>query len=313
MIAPGRRARRRVRERARKPWHGRGLRRERWHGYLFVAPLFLFLSAIVMLPLGEALWTSLLRIRGLSASFVGFGNYRRVLDDPEFWNSLRISLLFTLLCVVLHILLGLGLALLVNRAGRLRNLLRLALLAPWMLAPAIGATLWLWLLDPQFGVVNYLLQSVGAIDHPRIWLGEPQLAFASVVAVDVWRGTPFVMLLLLAGLLGIPAEQYEAAALDGAGPVQQFRYVTLPNLRSLLVIASTLDVINTLRQFDIINVMTAGGPVGATEVLPALIYNTAFRSNDLGKAAAVGVLLLGLVLAFSAAYVALLRPDAADA
>ena len=121
------------------------------------------------------------------------------------------------------------------------------------------------------------------------------------------------MLLLLAGLLGIPAEQYEAAALDGANAVQQFRHVTLPNLRALLVIASTLDVINTVRQFDIINVMTAGGPVNATEVLPALIYNTGFRANDLGKAAAVGVILLLLVLAFSTAYVALLRPNEADA
>jgi ABC-type sugar transport system permease subunit len=121
------------------------------------------------------------------------------------------------------------------------------------------------------------------------------------------------MLLLLAGLLGIPAEQYEAASLDGASAVQRFRHVTLPNMRALLVIASTLDIINTVRQFDIINVMTGGGPVNATEVLPALIYNTGFRANDLGKAAAIGVVLLLLVLAFSTAYVVLLRPNEAEA
>ncbi len=298
---------------ARKRWRGAGLRRERWHGYLFVAPTFLFLACIILLPLGDAVWTSMLRVRGLTASFVGFGNYRRALDDPDFWNSLRISLAFTFVSVTLHLALGFALALLLNRTARFRSVLRLAFLVPWMLAPAIGATLWLWLLDPQFGVVNFVLRALGVIRQPQIWLGEPGLAFVSVIAADVWRGIPFMMLLLLAGLLGIPPEQYEAASLDGANAVQQFRHVTLPNMRALLVIASTLDIINTVRQFDIINVMTAGGPVNATEVLPALIYNTGFRANDLGKAAAIGVILLLLVLAFSAAYVVLLRPNEADA
>ena len=299
--------------RGRKPWRGKGLRRERFHGYLFVAPLFILLAAIVVLPLGEALWTSLLRIRGLSSSFVGLGNYRRAFDDPDFWNALRVSLGFTVLSVGLHLFLGFGLAMLLQGAGRLRGVLRLAFLVPWMIAPAIGATLWLWLLDPQFGVVNYLLLAVGIIRTPQAWLGEPGLAFFSVVAADVWRGVPFIMLLLLAGLLGIPGEQYEAASLDGADALQQFRHVTLPNMRALLVIASTLDIINTVRQFDIINVMTGGGPVNATEVLPALIYNTGFRANDFGKAAAIGVILLALVLTFSAIYVALLRPNEAEA
>ena len=295
-----------------RPWQGKGLRRERWHGYLFIAPVYLFLAAVVVLPLLSALWTSLLRVRGLSARFVGLENYTRALYDPAFWHSLRVTLVFTLLCVAAHMLLGLGLALLLTRAGRLRPVLRLLFLVPWMVAPAVGATVWLWLLDAQFGVVNYLLRLCGLVREPVVWLGDPVLALLSVAAADIWRGIPFIMLLMVAGLLAIPGDQYEAASLDGAGAWGRFRFVTLPNMRPILVIASTLDVINTVRQFDLVAVMTGGGPTNATEVLSALIYNTGFRANRLGDAAAIGVLLLLLVLAFSVAYVWLLRPTEAE-
>jgi len=273
--------------------------RRRRVGYAFIAPVFLFLCAVVLFPLGHAFYTSLLRVRGLSSTFVGFANYARVLTDDAFWHSLGVSLAFTTSCVLLHMAIGLGLALLLDGLRFARTALRIAFLTPWMVAPAVGATIWLWLLEPQFGVVNYLLVAWGAVKAPLAWLGEPALAFASVVAVDTWRGVPFVMLLMLAGLQTIPREQYEAAAIDGADAWQRFRYVTLPNLRYLLVVASTLDVINTIRHYDIIGVMTAGGPAGATEVLPVLLYNTAFRGNRFGEAAAIGVLLLAIVLAFS--------------
>jgi ABC-type sugar transport system permease subunit len=255
-------------------------RRRRLVGYAFIAPVFLFLCAVVLFPLAHA-----------------------------FWHSLGVSLGFTTACVVLHVAIGLALALLIDELRFARTALRIAFLTPWMVAPAVGATIWLWLLEPQFGVVNYLLQAAGLIRAPLAWLGEPKLAFGSVVAVDVWRGVPFVMLLMLAGLATIPREQYEAAAIDGAGAWQRFRYVTLPNLRYLLVVASTLDIINTIRHYDIIGVMTAGGPAGGTEVLPVLLYNTAFRANRFGDAAAIGVALLVLVLAFSVVYVRLTRPD----
>jgi multiple sugar transport system permease protein len=182
-----------------------------------------------------------------------------------------------------------------------------------MVAPAVGATIWLWLLQPQFGVVNYLLRVLHLASGPVAWLGEPGTALAAIIAVDVWRGVPFVMLLMLAGLGTIPVEQYEAAAIDGANAWQRFRYVTWPNLRYLVVVASTLDIINTIRHYDIIGVMTGGGPAGATEVLPVLLYNTAFRANRFGEAAAIGVALLALVLAFSIVYVRVAKPDRLDA
>ena len=217
------------------PW-----RRRRRVGYAFVAPVFVFLCAVVVFPLSHAFWTSLHRVRGLNSTFVGTQNYQKVLGDDAFWHSLGVSLEFTVACVALHIAIGLGLALLLNELRFARTALRIAFLTPWMVAPAVGATIWLWLLEPQFGVVNYLLQAAGVLREKVAWLGEPAPAFASVVAVDVWRGVPFVMLLMLAGLQTIPREQYEAAAMDGASAWQRFRYVTLPNLRYLLVVALSL-------------------------------------------------------------------------
>jgi multiple sugar transport system permease protein len=285
-----------------KPWTGRGLARERWHGWYFLAPALVFLVCVILLPLAHAFWTSFHRIRGLSATFVGFANYARVLGDDAFWHSLRVSLGFVSISVAAHMILGLALALILDRVNVARTALRILFLTPWMVAAAVGATIWLWLLEPQFGVVNYLLLSAGLIAKPVAWLGEPGPAFASVTAVEIWRGVPFVMLLMLAGLQTIPAEQYEAAEIDGASAWQRFRWITLPNLKYLIVVASTLDIINVVRHYDIVGVMTAGGPAGATEVLPALLYNTAFRANRFGEAAAIGVLLLLVVLAFAVLY-----------
>lgn len=283
--------------------------RSRVHGYLFLAPALLFLAAVIVLPLGHAFWTSLHRVRGLNVSFVGLGNYVRVLSDDAFWHSLRVSLAFTGTSVVLHLLLGLALALLLNELRVARTALRIAFLTPWMVAPAVGATIWLWLLEPQFGVMNFLLRAAGIASAPVAWLGEPGTALGAVIAVDVWRGVPFVMLLLLAGLQTIPADQYEAASIDGANAWARFRFVTWPNLRYLVVVASTLDVINTIRHYDIIGVMTAGGPARGTEALPVLLYNTAFRANRFGEAAAIGVLLLVIVLVFATLYVKVARLD----
>lgn len=285
--------------------------RRRRHGYLFVAPVLLFLAAVIVVPLGWAFWTSLHRIRGIRVSFVGLANYGQMLADDAFWHSLGVSLAFTGASVALHLGLGLALALLLNELRFARTALRIAFLTPWMVAPAVGATIWLWLLEPQFGVVNWLLQAAHVVSSPVAWLGEPATALASVIVVDVWRGVPFVMLLMLAGLQTIPAEQYEAAAMDGAGAWQRFRFVTWPNLRYLTVVATTLDIINTIRHYDIIGVMTGGGPAGGTEVLPVLLYNLAFRSNRFGEASATGVLLLVLVLAFAVVYVKLAKLDRA--
>lgn len=286
-----------------------GVRRERWLGYLFVAPMLLFLLGIILFPLGHAFLTSLYREAGVNIRFVGVGNYTRLFDDPTFWNSLWVSVVFTVASVALHLVVAMPVALFLNGLRRGRTTLRLAFLTPWMVTPVLGAIAWVWLLDPHFGVVNHILRSLGAISENRIWLGEPALALGSIIAVDVWRGFPFIMLILLAGLQTVPREEYEAASIDGAGTLQRFLFVTLPHLRYLLVVATTLDVINTVRTFDIVAVMTKGGPVNATEVLPVLIFNTAFQANRFGPGAAIGVVLLGLLLIFSTLYVLLLQSE----
>ena len=288
-------------------WRGVGLRRERWHGYYFLGPAIILIAILIALPLARAFWTSLQRTRGLRSDFIGVDNYVYLFTNAQFWDSLRISVVFTVVCVAFHMLLGLGLALLLNRVVFARTLFRVGFLAPWIVAPSIGAIIWVWLLEPQFGVVNHLLSGIGLVERYQAWLGTPSLALASVIIVDVWRGTPFVMLLLLAGLQGIPKDQYEAAAMDGATAWQQFRFVTLPNLRYLLIVSSTLDLIYTIRHFDIIAVMTGGGPIGATEVLPVLIYNTAFTQNNFGRASAIGIVLLGIILIFSMVYLRAMR------
>lgn len=290
-------------------WRASGLRRERWHGYYFLAPTLLFLALLIAVPLVQAFWTSLQRTRGLRSSFVGLDNYLHLFGSERFWHSLSVSALFTVACVALHLAVGLLLALALHQVTFARTALRLGFLTPWIIAPSIGAVVWVWLLEPQFGVVNHILTSLGIIQEARVWLGEPLLALGSIIAVDFWRGMPFVMLLLLAGLQGIPAEQYEAAAIDGANAWQKFRHVTLPNLRYLLIVATTLDTIYTIRHFDIIAVMTAGGPASATEVLPVLIYNTAFEANRFGRASAVGIVLLGIVLTLSVLYLRIVKPE----
>lgn len=296
---------------AKDMWRGAGLRRERWHGYYFLLPAIVLTAILIVVPLGRALWTSLYRTRGLRFDFVGLDNYAYLLTNADFWNSLRLSGIFTAACVSLHMILGLAIALMLNRVVFARTLLRVGFLAPWIVAPSIGAIIWVWLLEPQFGVVNYMLSSLGLIGRYQAWLGEGDLALWAVIIVDVWRGTPFVMLLILAGLQGIPKDQYEAAAIDGATAWQQFRFITLPNLRYLLIVASTLDIIYTVRHFDVIAVMTGGGPIGATEVLPVLIYNTAFTQNNFGRASAIGILLLGIILIFSIFYLRATNPGKA--
>lgn len=289
-------------------WRGVGLRRERWHGYYFLLPGILLIAVLIVTPLARAAMTSLYRTRGLRSDFVGLENYGRLLTGSDFWSSLQVSVIFTVSCVFFHMVLGFGLALLLDRIVVGRTLVRVGILAPWIVAPSIGAVVWVWLLDPQFGVINHMLVSIGFLAEAQAWLAEPDLALLSVIVVDVWRGTPFVMLLLLAGLQGIPKDQYEAADIDGATAIQKLRFITIPNLKYLLVVASTLDIIYTIRHFDTIAVMTGGGPVGATEVLPVLIYNTAFSENRFGQASAVGILLLGIILIFSVFYLWLTDP-----
>ena len=241
-------------------------------------------------------------------SFVGLSNYLQILQTSEFWNSFLVTIVFSVGVVFFHLVLGVSIALLLNQrfAGfeRIRRVFRTIIIVPWLLAGAVAASIWLVILHP-FGAINTTLMTCGLLDKPRIWLGDSQLALASVVALYVWRLLPFFIIIILATIESIPQQLYEAASIDGAGKFTQFFYITLPYIIPSLLTLGMVDTIWAFRQFDLIFLSTGGGPAGTTQNLPLLIYYTAFENLRFGRAAAQGILTLLFSLAFAIIYIKL--------
>lgn len=235
-------------------------------------------------------------------SYVGTGNYRRLLaDDPRFWAALRRTAVFTVAAVGLQTVLGVATALVINREFFGKKVFRTIFVLPMILTPVAVALLWRLMFNPQLGVLNYVLSSVGIGDVE--WLVNPRLALFSLVIVDVWQFTPLITLIVLAGLLALPTDVYEAAAIDGASRWRAFWSITLPLLRPVIVIAMIFRAIDALKTFDSIAVITSGGPGQATETLNFYIYNATFQYQRMGYASALVVVYL--ILALSVLLVAL--------
>ncbi|NLG68766.1 MAG: sugar ABC transporter permease [Firmicutes bacterium] len=288
-----------------------GLTREERSALLFVAPSLLFLAAVVIYPLATTLWgsffaESLVRPQD-GARFVGIANYVQVLSDRVFWLSLWRTILWTVGSVLGKTLIGLVLALLLVRPFRGNAIYRVLLLVPWATPQVVGAVAWKWLYDSQHGYLNYLLLMAGAIQDRIIFLGSPAAALVSLMVVDIWFGVPFMAVVLLAGLQSIPSDIYDAAAVDGATGWRQFRHVTLPLLVPVLGVATNLSVVWTFNSFNIIQTMTKGGPVGATEILVIRTYKEAFAMYDVGTASTYSSLIFLILMAFSIWYWRLLR------
>jgi multiple sugar transport system permease protein len=284
-------------------------------GYAFVAPATLVLLVVLVLPVVHVfyesfVWTGPSRAR----VFPSLRNYEAIAGDEIVRLAARNTVTFTVASVAGHLLLGLGVALLLNQRIRGRAVFRNVALLPWMLPPAVVATGWAWLYHDPFGLLNPLLVGLGVIGAPRAWLATPDTAMGAVIVANLWRGFPFISLILLAGLQSIPAALYEAAGVDGASAWGRFRHVTLPGLQRVLLIAATLDVINTVKYFDLIWVMTGGGPANRTEVLATLIYRVAFQFFRGGRAAALAVGMVAALAVFSVVYVRMtVRPAAETA
>jgi len=234
--------------------------------------------------------------------FAGFANYTKVLTDPDFLAALQNTAVFISVSTAAHLLLGLAFAMMLNTpllSGVTKAVFRIVYILPWLFTIAVIAVIWRLLLDPS-GVVNYVLHTLGLIDQGVNWLGDPDKALWVVTFINIWAGYPFFMISLLAGLQGIPADLYEAAAVDGANPVQRFRSVTLPQLRPVIISMAVLDLIWTSQQFALIWMTTGGGPLHVTEMLSTYTYKQAFSEYEFStaSAAAVIVLLLTMVLAF---------------
>jgi multiple sugar transport system permease protein len=279
---------------------------ERALPFVLVAPTISVLVALSIYPLIYAIKVSLQADSSAGPRWT-LQNFTRLLTDDFFLSALLHTLVYALIALTFEFLLGLALAVLLNREMRGRSFFRAALLVPMMLPPVVVGVVWRLLLNPNFGAINGTLQGFGANTESLTWTASPTLAFASVIMVDIWQWTPFIFLILLAGLQAIPEEPYEAALIDGSSPWQTFRHVTLPLLKPAILIALLLRTMDLLRVFDQIFILTEGGPGSATETISLYIYRTAFRFGDFGYAAAMSFVSLLLTNVISLLYIRLLQ------
>lgn len=275
--------------------------RERHKGYLFILPAFLLLLLILGFPGVAAILQSLNIMWVIEPSFTMKG-YTRLLHDAEFITSAINTVIFVSTTVGFHLLIGLGVALLLNTEIKKKHFFRVIAILPWTVPDVIGGLIWKFMFDTLPGIVNAVLLKTGFIIDPIDWLGNPKLAFLCLIFAEVWRGYPFAMLILLAGLQAIPKQQYEAAEIDGSSKVQSFFYITIPNLKYMFFIALILDTIWECRLFGMVYSMTGGGPGYSSQVLSLLTYKHYFVFFNTSYAASIAVILAILMLVISIPY-----------
>jgi len=275
-----------------------------WFPYLLVAPLLLWIAGTVAYPLLTAVGLSFTNtgVVGTDGSFVGLANYKKVLLSGPFWASAWISLKWVLLNGVLQTGLALASAVLLSRGFRGHKAARTWLIAPWVIPTAAVAVIWGWMLSGTLGVVNYLLTAVHLIEKPLNFLGMTSTALPTAAFINTWHWFPFMAVVLLAGIQGIPAEIYEASAVDGANGMQQFIHITLPSLRPVVSAMGLVGTLWSFNVFDIVYLLTKGGPSGATRTLPVYIYEKGFKAFAIGEAAAASVVTALFLLTFALWY-----------
>lgn len=269
---------------------------DRRFGYLFVSPAVIILSIVILAPITIAIITSFYDytlINRTLDSFIGLRNYFESVSNEKFIHSAIVTIIFVILVVLFEFIIGFLIAILLNQVERFRNIYYFILLIPLLINPIVVGLIWRMFLHPQLGILNYLISLVG-ID-PINWLGDPQNAFITIIFVDIWHQVSFMIILLLAGLASIPEEPYEAARVDGANAFQQFRDITLPYMRPVIIITLLIRLIFALKTYDLIYIMTKGGPGDATDLISYYIYRSAFIGLDLGQAASMSVILLLIV------------------
>jgi multiple sugar transport system permease protein len=269
------------------------IEREGVFSWLMLAPGVLFLLAFVAYPFFYGIFLSLEERRVAQPGiFVGLANFATLSRDPVFWKVSGNMFVYTGVTTVLKLAGGLAMALVMNQHFRGKNLARASLLLPFIVPTALSTIAWMWILDPTFSVVNWLLVHAGVISSGFSWLGNASLAMASIIVVNVWRGTPFYGITLLAGLQTISPDLYEAAAIDGATTRQRFRYVTMPIIKPVLIIVTMFSVIFTFSDFQLIYALTHGGPANATQVYATYAFDLGMAGGQLGMGAAVALSIL---------------------
>jgi multiple sugar transport system permease protein len=267
-----------------------GLEDERWFAFALLFPTAILLGLFIAYPFFEGIWLSLTNSRvGVPGEFVGLRNFEKVWNDSIFRTAVWNTCWYTLITTILKLVLGLWLAQLLNRNFRGKAWIRAFILLPFIIPTVLSTFAWKWMFDPTFSVLNWLLWQLGFIKTSINWLGEPNLAFASVIVVNVWRGVPFYAISLLAGLQTISPELQEAAAIDGANAWQRFRHITWPLLLPVTMVVTLFSVIQTFADFQLVYVLTGGGPANATHLFATYAYQIGVGTGLLSEGAAISL------------------------
>ena len=279
--------------------------RETLANYAYLLPAAVCLGGTVLFPILKAIHMSLYHnvlSRPQDYHFIGLGNYLRMIHDPTFWLTLKNSFVWVIWSVGIQFVLGFLGALLLNGEFKGRAFYRTLNLLPWIIPGVVVGLVWEYLYQPNYGPINDILRRVGLLTVPVAWLSEPTLAMAAVIFANIWRGIPFFTIMILAGLQAIPDKVYEAAKVDGASVTQRFWHVTLPLLRPIIIVATATRIIWTFNYADLIFVMTNGGPANATQITASYTLLSAYTDLDFGYAATLSVILLVIMLTFTAFY-----------
>ena len=269
-----------------------------WLGFWFMVPAMAFLILFLAYPLGLGVWLSFTDTRiGRGGSFIGLENYEWIAGDDVFWLSVFNTLLYTTVASVLKFAIGLYLALLLNRNMPFKAIIRAVVLIPFIVPTVLSAVAFWWIFDTQFSILTWMLRALGLIDFQINWLGDSTMARSAVIFANVWRGVPFIAITLLAGLQTVPGSLYEAATIDGATRWQLFRYITYPLLTPIIAVVMTFSVLFTFTDFQLIWVLTRGGPFNATHLMATLSYQRAILGGNLGEGAAIATAMIPFLLA----------------
>jgi multiple sugar transport system permease protein len=267
-------------------------------GFLFMLPAAAFLILFLVYPLALGIWLSFTDTKiGEPGSFVGLENYEWIIDDPKFLTAVFFTIFYTLVASVIKFALGLYLAILLNEKLPFKAIIRAIVLIPFIVPTVLSAIAFWWIFDPQFSVISWSLKKMGLITENINFLGDVWNSRFSVIFANVWRGVPFIAISLLAGLQTVPPSLYEAATLDGATRWQMFVKITYPLLTPIIAVVMTFSVLFTFTDFQLIKVLTNGGPAGATELMATMSYNTAILGGRIGEGAAISTAMVPFLLA----------------
>ncbi len=268
-------------------------------GPILVAPAILILVVLIAYPFVVAIWLSLTDTtiaRADTGNFIGLANFAKLLQDSIFQRTTVNTLNYALVSVVFKLVLGLILALILDQVTIFKNFFRGALLLPWIIPTSLSALGWLWMFDSQFSVINRVMMDLGLMDQRIIWLGKPNTAMFAIQLVNIWRGIPFFAISLLAGMQAIPQDLYQAAEIDGANSWQRFWSITIPSLMPVTLVVTLFSIVQTFADFQIVYVLTRGGPINSTHLFATLTHQTAILGGKLGEGAAVSLFIFPVLV-----------------